>query len=161
MLTALREAVSRAMEGLPVSRRPALRRSDDRDALLATDLPLTTDAASLACFTTRLEKLGWRIRPWQGWLLLDREVPPPEYRVPAALEGETGCCISLLLRHPGGEADAALVRDVVKAAECGRPALTRLCARLHAEWAEALREHRNLPGGLLPYLCRAEDMTKP
>ena len=160
MLTALRRTVQAALEELPVTRRPALRRSDDPQALLATDLPLTTDAGTVARFVARLEADGWRVCRRGDWLLLDADVPVPPWEIPAVLDGEAGCCISLLLRHPGDEADRTVLREIVKAAESGRTALERLCARLHAEWAAALREHRNLPGGLLPYLCRADDITR-
>ena len=160
MLTALRAEIQAALEEIPASRKPALRRSDDPDALLATDLPQVAGSADVARWKARLAKDGWRAWEKGGWLLLDADVPAPAYRLPGDRRGELGCCVSMLLRHPEGGADRRAVRAVVKAAESGRPALEKLCGLLHAEWAQALREHRNLPGGLLPYLCRAENMTK-
>ncbi|MCH5287180.1 MAG: hypothetical protein J1E43_07140 [Christensenellaceae bacterium] len=160
MLTALRKDVQAVLERTPTARRPALRRSDDPDALLATDLPLTADDQAVAEFIARMNALGWHVWRQGGWLLMDAEVPLPDCAGTEPPEGEAGCCISLLLRHPEGEADRRAIRAVVKAAESGPSALERLCAGLHETWAAALREHRKLPGGLLPYLCRAVDMTK-
>lgn len=160
MLRPLRETAQAVLQEAPAARRPALRRSDDSEALLATDLPLLVDEAAVEAFKARMTALGWRV--WQAgdWLLMDVAVPVPEASLPAELIGEPGCCVSLLLRHPEGLPDPVAIREVVKAAESGRAALERLCARWHAEWAAALREHRNLPGGLMPYLCRAIDMTR-
>lgn len=155
MLTALRETVRTVLSETPARRKPTLRRSDSPEALLATDLPLVADDPAVEGFIRRMAALGWRVWPVGDWLLLDADVPEPACRVPAYLHGELGCCVSLLRRHPGGETDQEVIRALVKAAESGAPALEKLCARLHAEWAAALREHRNLPGGLLPYLCRA------
>ena len=42
---------------VPTLRRPALRRSEDANALFATDLPLLADAAD---FCRLAEKHGWR-----------------------------------------------------------------------------------------------------
>lgn len=160
MLTALRREAQEALLDAPAARKPALRRSDDPEALLATDLPLIADSGAVEALTARMAGSGWRVRRAGDWLLLDKDVPAPSCAVPDRLEGEPGACVSLLMRHPQGGADKATVRAVAKAAESGYPALERLCARLHAAWAEALREHRDLPGGLLPYLCRAIDMTQ-
>lgn len=160
MLTALRREIQAALAEIPARRKPALRRSDDPDALLATDLLLAADDGDVEQFKSRLVETGWRVWEKDGWLLLDADVPIPAYGVPSEASGETGCCISVLLRHPEGDADPRTVRAIVKAAESGRPALDKLCGALHAEWAASLREHRRLPGGLLPYLCHAENMTK-
>ena len=160
MLTALRAEVSAALLETPSARRPALRRSDDPEALLATDLPLVADGEAVAVFEARLTAMGWRVSKAGDWLLMDVDVPMPETGMPAELIGEAGCCVSLLARHPNDRTDRAAIRAVVKAVERGEAALERLCARLHAEWAAALREHRDLPGGLLPYLCRAIDIVQ-
>lgn len=160
MLSALRREVQAALEELDVRRKPALRRSDNPGALLATDLPQAAERAETERFIARITAMGWRVWTSEGWLLLDKAVPVPEGYAPHLTEGAVGCCISLLRRHAAGEADAGSIRAVVKAAESGRPALERLCEQLHREWAAALREHRNLPGGLLPYLCRADDITR-
>lgn len=160
MLRPLRETAQAALQATPATRRPALRRSDNPDALLATDLPLLVDEAAVEAFREHMTALGWRVWKAGDWLLMDAAVPVPEARVPGELSGEPGCCVSLLLRHPEGAHDSASIRAVLKAAESGWPTLERLCALWHAEWSAALREHRNLPGGVLPYLCRAIDMTR-
>lgn len=160
MLTALRREVQAVLADMPVTRKPALRRSDAPDALLATDLPITADEETVQRFIGRMSEKGWRVWRHGSWLLLDAEIPVPADDVPETMEGELGCCISLLVRHPGGEKDEIALRALVKAAERGSAALEICCKGLHASWAAALREHRNLPGGLLPYLCRAADRTK-
>lgn len=160
MLTTLRREVQAALADVPVTRKPALRRSDDPEALLATDLPMAADEETVQRFIGRMNERGWRVWRQGSWLLLDAEVPVPNDAIPEALNGELGCCISLLLRHPGGETDREALRALVKAAERGPKALETYCAVLHASWAAALREHRELPGGLLPYLCRAANRLK-
>ena len=83
---------------VPTLRRPALRRSEDANALFATDLPLLADAAD---FCRLAEKHGWRTWMQGGWLLLDKLPNPPDMptKIPDA-PGELGCCLSLLARHP-------------------------------------------------------------
>lgn len=155
MLRALRTQVQAHLSAVPCTRRPALRRSDDPDALLATDLPLVADASAAEAFIRAMQDIGWRCIPRNGWLLLDAPVPPPDAPVPTVLRGECGCCISLLMRHPDGADSTAYVRRVVKAADAGRIPFERLCGQLHAEFAVRLRQHAPLPGALLPYLCKA------
>lgn len=155
MLTALRQQVQESLNSVPVRRKPALRRTDVPDALLATDLPLAADAEAVASFSALMTAQGWRVIQRENWLLLDTDVSAPETIIPKTLRGESGCCISLLLRHPSGDAPAGTIRALVKAAEAGKQPFERLCRQLHAELAAALRRHEPLPGGLLPYLCRA------
>lgn len=156
MLTSLRAQVNAALAEVPVQRRPALRRSDDPCALLATDLPLVTDADELSRFVRRLEAMGWRVQTApNGWLLLDRDVPVPELVQAQAPEGECGCCISLLQRHQEGGAANDLIRSLVKATEAGKQPFERFCAGLHARLAALLRQRQPLPDALLPYLCSA------
>ena len=83
---------------VPTLRRPALRRSDDANALFATDLPLLADAAD---FCRLAEKHGWRTWIHGGWLLLDKLPNPPDMptKIPDA-PGELGCCLSLLSPDP-------------------------------------------------------------
>lgn len=158
MLRALRAQVQQALAEAPARRKPALRRSDDPGALLATDLPLAADAAAVEAFVQRMTAQGWRIREEKSWLLLDADVPAPEFS-PVQAQGELGCCLSLLSRHGGSGAPKEDIRAIVKAAEAGT--LERLCLRLHREWAALLRLHQPLPGGLKPYLCRAaQDIQK-
>lgn len=155
MLTALRQQVQSVLYAVPAKRKPALRRSDALDALFATDLPLIAAADAVVAFTADMEGRGWTVRERSGWLTLDAAVPVPDCTIPACLEGECGCCISLLLRHREEAAAEDYIRAVTKAAEAGKLPFERLCAQLHGEFALRLREHRPLPGGLLPYLCRA------
>jgi len=155
MLTALRARVNAVLADTPVNRRPALRRSDAPDALLATDLPLAADPAAVDGFISRITALGWRVTlADNGWLLLDADVP-----VPTAAEctgtGECACCISLLERHRDDGDAAVWIRSAVKAAEAGKLPFERYCAALHQHLASMLRRHEPLPGALLPYLRQA------
>lgn len=155
MLTALRKAVQACLENIPASRKPALRRSDDPDALLATDLPLVAQAGDAAAFAAAMEQAGWRVWEKNGWLLLDHAVPAPVWRWPGEYPGEWGCCLWLLRQHGNETAPAEMIRALVKAAEQGRDKVERLCAQWHGLFAEMLRNRRELPGGLAPYLCAA------
>lgn len=155
MLRALRAQVNEALAEVPARRRPALRRSDAPDALLATDLPLTAEAEQAAAFAERLRAEGWRIRKAEnGWLLLDADVPPP-MMMEVSAAGECACCLSILQRHPEEGSAEDMIRLVVKAADAGKQPFERLCGQLHAQLAAMLRRHEPLPGALLPYLAYA------
>lgn len=153
MLRTLRQQVQQELANVSCWRKPALRRSDASDALLATDLPLIAAADAVRLFIRRMTEQGWRVREERGWLLLDADIPVPEGSIPTAAAGEIGCCLAILQRHPGGDAPPELLRALVKAAESDR--LERYCTALHRELAARLRRHEALPGGLLPYLYRA------
>lgn len=155
MLTALREAARERLAQIPVQRKPALRRTDNPDALLACDLPGVAAPEEVQAFTADMENAGWRIQQEDGWLLMDHDVPEPAWAWPDAYPGEWGCCLWLLRRYPGKDAPAEKVRALVKAAEMGPGRVEWLCARWHGEFAALLREHQPLPGGLAPYLCAA------
>ncbi len=164
MLTALRLRIQAALQSVPAVRRPALRRCDATDALLATNLPFVAEEADVSAFTAVMEASGVRVMPRGGWLLLDAPVPAPEAAIPPCLVGEAGCCISLLLRHgdngPAQDADE-VIRAIVKASEAGKQPFERLCTQLHADFAARLRQHSALPTGALPYLCAACEKNSP
>ncbi|MGN0745569.1 MAG: hypothetical protein ACI4ML_02710 [Aristaeellaceae bacterium] len=155
MLTPLRRDMQALLASVPVRRRPALRRPDAPEALLATDLPLAAEDAAVAAFITAAQGAGWTVVRRGDWLLLDHPVEAPDCPVPDRLTGEAGCCLSLLLRHGGHDAPPEDVRALVKARDAGDAALARLCAAWHRDWAARLRRREPLPGGLLPYLCAA------
>ena len=155
MLTPLRRGVQALLARVAVRRKPALRRSDAPEALLATDLPLAAEEAAVAAFTALAEQAGWTVTRRGDWLLLDHPVDAPDCPVPEQLAGEAGCCLSLLLRHEGSAAPPEDIRALVKARDAGSAALERLCATWHRDWAARLRRHEPLPGGLIPYLCGA------
>ena len=155
MLTSLRHACQAHLQQAEATRKPALRRSAAPDALLATDLPLAAEKAAVADFIALSEKAGWTVMRRGDWLLLDHPVDAPDCPVPAELPGEAGCCLSLLLRHGGGDAPGEDIRALVKARDAGSTALERLCAAWHRDWAARLRRREPLPGGLIPYLCGA------
>ncbi len=155
MLKSLREQVQGVLYAVPAQRKPALRRSDAPDALLATDLPLVAEAEAVAAFCAAMVRLGWRCEKRNGWLILDVPVSAPDASLPDRPAGECGCCISLLARHPEDAAADELIRALVKAADAGVAPFERLCGQLHAELAVRLRRRQPLPGALLPYLCAA------
>lgn len=157
MLTALRQQVQAVLYAVPAKRKPALRRSDAPDALFATDLPLIAEEEAVAAFIADMQNQGWTILERNSWLTLDKAVPVPEYTIPDAPAGECGCCIALLLRHREEAPAEECIRAVTKAADAGKLPFERLCTQLHGEFAVRLREHRPLPGALLPYLCHAYD----
>lgn len=155
MLSALRREMQQLLAQTPASRKPALRRSDAPDALLATDLPLLAEEDDLTAFIAVAMAKGWRVSflP-NGWMALDHDVAAPDVPVPAAAEGEIGCCLSLLTRHPQGRAEAAYIRALVKADDAGKQELEKLCRTWHGDFARRLRLHQMLPG-VLPHLCAA------
>ena len=59
MLSTLRQELQEMLATVPTLRRPALRRSEDANALFATDLPLLADAAD---FCRLAEKHGRCLR---------------------------------------------------------------------------------------------------
>lgn len=155
MLRALRQEVQAQLISVPALRKPALRRSEDPEALLATDLPGVAQPEAVADLMNVLEAAGWRSWQRDGWLLLDHAVPVPDWDWPETYPGEWGCCLWLLRQHPGGDTPAGHIRALVKAAEQGWDQVERLCRAWHGEFAALLRTHRPLPGGLVPYLCAA------
>lgn len=155
MLTALRREVQAKLMSVPASRKPALRRSEDPGALLATDLPGIAKPEAVAAFVAAMEAEGWHVWQKDGWLLLDHAVPMPEWGWPEVYPGEWGCCMWLLRQHLGTEAPAGHIRALVKAAEQGNDKVERLCRAWHEEFAVLLRAHQPLPGGLAPYLRAA------
>ncbi len=153
MLTGLRRAVQAHLTAVPAQRKPALRRTDDPQALLMCDLPCIASGEAVAAFIAALEAEGWRVRQEKGWLLLDHAVPAPEMIWPEEYPGESGCCLWLLRQHPGDAPAEEYIRALVKAAEVGKQRVEWLCAQWHGAFAVRLREQRPLPGGLAPYLA--------
>lgn len=155
MLRALRRQVQACLASVPCRRRPALRRTDNPDFLLMTDLPQAASTQDVAAFAEGMRRLGWTVAEIPSWLLLDCPIPAPLCRVPDSYPGETGCCLWILRQHPGGDAPPDMLRALVKAAEQGAPQVEKLCSAWHGQLAAMLRRHQPLPGGLLPYLCAA------
>lgn len=158
MMRQLRREASALLADYPTVRKPALRRARSCDWLLASDIPQLLAGDLLLDLLLAVEAHGWRAQINQGWLLLDGEIPAPHIMALPPLEGEVGCVLSLLMRHPDEEQDQAAVRAVVKAAEQGRSALERVCAALHHDLAARLRRHEALPSLLLPYVAQAAEM---
>ena len=150
------------MAELPALRAPAIRRSDESGWMLATDLPGLTSEEALNVFCQTLSSHGWQYLRRGDWLLLDNLALLPTVGRPDALtaEGETGAVISLLERHPGSLSDDLLLRLIAKRAEEGTASLETFCSGLHRDLARRLRDHTDLPAGLLPYLYAAIETVK-
>ena len=147
MTAGLRETLRQLLDEVCCTRPPALRRSGEEDWLFATDLPQAASPEAVEAFRRAAEEADWRIGERPGWLLLDHDVIPPEGTFGASAEGETGCCLSLLLRHPGGSSTEKERRALYKASE-QRDGLPRLMAAWHRDWAERLRRGEALPADL-------------
>ncbi len=153
MIAGLRRELRLMLEDIPSSRTPSVRRCEHPDALLAVNLPFLANGAATARFIRTAQAQGWTVVSANGWLLLDHPVPVPEAPQPLHFDGETGCLLSLLTRHPDDKAPCtAEIRALVKAAEESPAAVIRLCAAMHRDWAVRLRNRQPLPGGLAPYL---------
>lgn len=155
MLTELRRMIRAELDALGARRPPALKRTEDPDALLATDLPLAGDAAQTDAFLRRMKELGVTCRACRGWILLDAAavLPPDDPAIPAA--GECACCLAILRRHMCKDASPALIRRILKASEAGKMPFERLCTQLHAELAAMLRRHETLPADAAGCLAAA------
>lgn len=154
MLSEMRSEVRQELDRCVTKRPPVLRRADVEDALFATDLPAVASQETVMAFTKAMKRLGWQVRPAVIWLHLDKTVPVPPAREVRA-DGEMGCCLSLLQRHPKGVQDEKAVRLLCKAGEQNAMVLEKVCAGLHRQWAEKLRLGQPLPGLLMPYLQEA------
>ena len=121
MLRGLREIAARLLADIPQTRPAVVRRSDEAGWLLATDLPLVTDAAALSGFRRLAGEAGFRCGvASNGWLLLDAWEQLPTASLPGICpDGETGAAISLLARHPGKADPAETVRQIARAGDRG------------------------------------------
>ena len=150
-MAVLRREAEAVLLSAAAVRRPALRRALPPEWLLATDLPQLAEEGTVAAMCSALEQRGWRTHLSGGWLLLDCLPPLPRGAQPQ-LTGEAACVAELLRRHPSDLQDRAALRQLLKASEQGMSALEKVCAALHRQYAQALRQHQPLPGALLPWL---------
>ena len=128
-------------------RKPALRRSNLNEYLLATDYPMTADKQSVQSFIIAAEQAGWQTKEDRGWIHLNRA---PQFEAAEQIPDpgpEAACCLSLLNRHPDGRtaSDGCTERMLLKAMEEGSTACEHICRKLHCEWAVLLRSHSGLP----------------
>ena len=139
-----RNEIARLLDSVNTSRKPCVRRSNESDSLLATDLPLVTDTEGVRLFRNLAGECGWTVRTGKnGWLMLDRV--PERMTVVSSRGTEALACASLLERHSYKEPDAVIWRELVKACEEGKNVEERAFARLHALIAERLKSHAPLP----------------
>ncbi|MDO4483038.1 MAG: hypothetical protein Q4C54_00990 [Clostridia bacterium] len=141
MLTKEREQLRMLMAQAGFHRRPALKRCQDPDYLMATDFPAAASEEQTEVFVHSLQNHGWLCTRKGNWLFLDKESyelpnPPVPDTIPA---GEIGCCISLLQRHMSDCGDIRLVRLLMKTADESAQKTEALCLVWHREWAAGLR----------------------
>lgn len=142
-----RENLLRLMAGTETERKPALRRSDRKDRLFATDLPKVTTPEALAAFEKLLAENGFRSELSEGWMLIDRV--PEKLEIIAEKGPEAEACAAILQRHKeksGGETEW---RELYKACEQAPDKQEEAFGRFHAQLAEMLREHKQLPDILI------------
>ncbi len=143
MLTAARNELRRLLDGIPCRRPPVLRRALHDGAMLACDLPKAADPEATDAFCRRAVAAGWRAERDGDWILLDRPDLLPFPAIPdLPPDGETGCVLSLLKRHPELWEDLPGRRMMARASETGPDEAERICRALHARWAMLLAGHQ-------------------
>ena len=138
-MNAWRKELNDLLSAADSRRPPALRRSLTEKYLYAESVQSFLEAA---------ESAGWSAAECRGWIELDRfAAEPPEGGLPDVSGPEAACCLSLLRRHRRDTApsDGRSERMLIKAGEEGPDAYERICAALHASWAESLRNRRGIP----------------
>ncbi len=146
-MNAWRLEIKEWLEEAGAPRPPALRRSLREDFLYATDLPKLLPREELERFEQRAEAAGWTWREEGDWLELTRggEAPPAGW-YGGPFGGEAACCLSLLERQGGGKGtDDRAVLKLIKAGEEGPEACEKVWREIHLNWAERLREGKELP----------------
>lgn len=155
-MNSLRRELNALLARSGTVRPPALRRSTEADALMATDLPLLLPENGRKEARKLLEHHGWRVLEHKGWWLLDRLPAPEDFSIADATCCPEACCCLRLLRLHGEKTDAGrdgmLLRDLWKASEQGNASVERLAGFWHRNWAAALRRGEALPGTVLPCL---------
>ena len=155
------------LASLSWQRKPVLRRSL-RDAwLYCTDLPMCAEEDAVAEFRRRADARGWCTERDGNWIQLTREIAaPPGGFFDGPFGEEAACCASLLRRQgragprdaqPDARADGQLILiRLCKAGEEGPEAYERVCAAIHREWAERLRNRQGLPDADLGFFGATE-----
>lgn len=139
------------MDTLPVSRKPALRRSPRPDSLFAADLPLCASVSACNTFILEAKSLGWESLEADGWIHLRKTCAPlPPGLFPAGAEGEASCLETLFCRHPGSEDAGPEIILLMKARESGPRDWEAACRSFHRELARRLRTGEPFPDIPLP-----------
>lgn len=144
-----------AIPALQETTRPAvLRRSRPEEWIYATDAPLLLSEEARNRLAHELTAAGWEYTEKDGWFFLRKQASePPEAWYNGSFGPEAACCFSILSRHPHmmTAESAAIQRRLIKAGEEGEKAYEKVCAALHHEWAERLRQKKMLPALSLKY----------
>ena len=112
------------------------------------DLPRAVEETQVERFRRRARDAGWTVREESGWLLLDRPELLPRPAFPPNLpDGEAGCVLSLLQRHPELWDDLIARRALAKASELSTQEAQRVCLQIHRRWALTLAEGNTLVQG--------------
>ena len=141
-----RDDLIRLMKAAGYRRPPALRRSSRNDCLLVTDFPQAAEDESVRRFVDMAGENGWHVTFEAGWIHLDRTAVFEAADSAPAGTFQSGCCLSLLRRNRVPVvSDGTAERMILKALEEGSISYNAVCARLHSEWAAALRNHTGIP----------------
>lgn len=139
-----RVAFETLISGIPVRRKPVLRRADEPEYLFATDLPEVTEESDLKAFCLIAESKGWRIQKKGTWLLLDPGVE--DSTIPCTVScSDAYACISLLERHHESVFEPMWTRRILKSVEAGQKDQEKCFSELHGMMSERLRRKMPLP----------------
>ncbi len=147
-INALRRELATLLDGRKTNRQPALRRSIREEWLYATDIAALLSGSEEAQLQSELSAAGWEFLRENDWILLKKSAAePPEDWYEGQFGTESSCCLSLLERHAEdcGDDPAPVQRALIKAGEQGTAAYERICRSIHRDWAQRLRQKRQLP----------------
>lgn len=142
MMKELRKELLEAISALPFDRVPIIRRSNNPNYLLTSDLPLHIPKNVLDAFIRKMTEDGWTVTiTGNNWIEVDKKLI---YKIGGTISGnEASCCARLLEKHPGNADEHKTERDILKAKDANK--LEECCRSLHRSWAEALRRGDELP----------------
>ncbi|MBR5345191.1 MAG: hypothetical protein IK127_05135 [Clostridia bacterium] len=141
MLTRARTEAAELLKGLPVSRSAVIRRAIPDEWMLACDLPQCAEPEIVCEFQAKAVAEGWETELRDGWVLLDKTELLTMPEIPISYpDGEMGCVLSLISRHPEFLKGESLLRNLAKATELSSTAAEIIFKKLHAELATRLRQ---------------------
>lgn len=143
-LSELKERLSELMKDAGCRPQMTIRRAGREEYLLAAPVFLRESRQTAEALIQRVQQDGWEVAEENGWLLLSKELTPPQSRMihPA---GECACVCSLLKRHPSNEKNRVMTYGLLKAADENAMTLEIYCEKLHRDLAAMLREEKALP----------------
>ena len=142
-LSELKERLSELMKDAGCRPQMTIRRAGREEYLLAAPVFLRESRQTAEALIQQVQQDGWEVAEENGWLLLSKELTPPQSRMihPA---GECACVCSLLKRHPSNEKNRVMTYGLLKAADENAMTLEIYCEKLHRDLAAMLREEKAL-----------------